>query len=80
MPYYFFMWDEENEEHVRQHGISEVEFEQVVMHPDRVEISRSSSRLIAFGWTATERYLACVYELLDDGVTVYPITAFDPAE
>jgi hypothetical protein len=52
------------------------EFVEVVCDPDRVGKSRSSGRPIAFGPTSTGRYLACVYELLDES-TVYPITAYD---
>ena len=31
---------------------------------------------MAFGYTASGKYLACVYEFLDD-VTVYPVTAYE---
>ena len=52
---------------------------EVVCDPDFVEESRSSGRPIAFGYTSTGKYLACIYELLDE-VTVYAITAYEPEE
>lgn len=75
MPYYFFDWNAGREEHVAEHGISTSEFEEVVMDPLRVELSRTSSSYIAFGWTTTGKRLACVYDLYRD--TVYPVTAFE---
>lgn len=75
MPYYFFDWNAGREEHVAEHGISTSEFEEVVMDPVKIERSRSSDPLIAFGWTSTGKHLACVYEMLHD--TVYPVTAFE---
>ena len=66
MPWYEFIWDGENEEHLAEHGITPDEFVQVVSNPDCVEISRSSGRPVAFGPTSTGKYLACVYELFDE--------------
>ena len=41
--------------------------------------SRTNGKPIAFGETASGKYLACVYEFIDD-VTVYPITAYEVDE
>ncbi len=79
MPFYFFVWDGENERHLDEHGVTPEEFAEVVCDPDRLETSRSSKRPIAFGWTTTGKYLACVYELLDSD-TVYAISAYEPEE
>ena len=79
MPYFFFVWDGENEKHLAEHGVSVDEFAGVVCDPDHVEQSRSSGRWIAFGYNSTGKYLACVYELFDE-TTVYPITAYEPEE
>ncbi len=76
MPWYEFVWDDENEEHLAQHGITLEEFVEVVCKPDHVEQSRSSGRPIAFGPTSTGKYLACVYEQFDE-FTVYAITAYE---
>lgn len=76
MPWYFFHWDDENIQHVADHGVTQAEFEEVVMDPDQVKWSRLSGRPIAFGESSTGKYIACVYEMLD-GVTVYPVTAYE---
>ena len=79
MPWYEFIWDGENEQHLAEHGVTPEEFAEVVCDPDRVGASRSSGRPIAFGPTSTGKYLACVYELFDES-TVYPITAYEAEE
>ena len=76
MPFYFIIWDDVNERHVAEHGVTPEEFEEVVTDPDSVEESRSSGRTIAFGQTSTGKRLACLYELLDDA-TIYPATAYE---
>lgn len=79
MSFYLFVWNDDIEEHVSEHGVTPEEFEEVVCDPDYVTESRSSQRLIAFGETTTGKYLACVYELLDE-TTVIPVTAYEPDE
>ena len=76
MPVYFFIWNDEIEEHLARHGVTPDEFEEVVCDPDEVDQSHSSGRPIAFGEASTGKYLACVYELLDNE-TVLPVTAYD---
>ena len=76
MPVYFFIWNDQIEEHLASHGVTPEEFEEVVCDPDEVDRSHSSGRPIAFGETSTGKYLACVYELLDD-MTVLPVTAYE---
>lgn len=77
MPFYLFMWTDEIEEHLAEHDVTAADFETIVCDPDRTEISRSSGRPMAMGYAADGRYLGCVYELEDDGVTVIPYTAFE---
>lgn len=79
MPFYLYLWDGENELHLAEHGVSADEFEQVVGNPDTTVESKSSGRPAAVGYTATGRYLICVFKLIDD-VTVYPITAYELME
>ncbi len=76
MPYYFFVWDEDNERHTAEHGVTMDEFEEVVCGPDSTGESRATGRPIAFGYTSTGKYLACVYDLVDES-TVYPVTAYE---
>lgn len=82
MPWLDFIWvpgDGGNVEHIAQHGISQDEVEEVVQNPDRIDVSRSSGRPIAFGYTSEGRYIAVVYEEVDE-TTIYPITAYDSGD
>lgn len=79
MSFYLFIWNNEIEQHLAANGVTSREFEQVVCNPDEVSASRSSGRPVAFGPTATGKYLACVYEMLDD-TTVLPVTVFEVEE
>ena len=63
-------------ETLAEHGITSEEFEEVVSDPVETQQSRSSGRPMAFGDTASGKYLACVCEFLDD-VTVYLVTAYE---
>ena len=63
-------------EHLAEHDVTPEEFEAIVAAPEDTDVSRSSGRPIAFGWADDGRYLACVYELIDD-TTVIPYTAYE---
>jgi uncharacterized DUF497 family protein len=76
MPWYLFLWDPETEVHLAEHGITSQEFEEVVCNPDAVGESRATGRPIAFGYTSTGKYIACLYELVDAD-TVLPVTAYE---
>jgi hypothetical protein len=75
MPYYFFLWNQLIEEHLAENDVMPEEFEAVVCNPDETVRSNSSDRLIAFG-SINGRYLACVYEMLDESY-VLPVTSFE---
>ena len=79
MPYYEFLWTDDNIEHVAQHGISQDDFEHVVCNPTSKGYSRSSELPAAWGYTVDGRYIIAVYEELD-GVTLLPVTAFEVTE
>ena len=68
-----------NVQHIAEHGITVAEVEEVLLDRDSADtISRSSGRPITFGYTASGRYLAVVWEHIDDDpLTIYPITAYD---
>jgi hypothetical protein len=76
MPYYEFFWLDETIEHLAEHGVEPVEFEEVVSAPDTIGESRSSGRPCCWGETSDGRYLFCVFEKLDE-LTILPITAFE---
>jgi hypothetical protein len=77
MPYYVFVWTDLRLEKLAINGVDPDDFERVVMNPRSQAVSRSSGRPIALGRDARGAEIACVYEVDDDGITVYPITAFD---
>jgi hypothetical protein len=78
MPYYFFAWDDEAERHLAANGVTPEEFQSVLENPHREAVSRSSGQPIAFGWTTDGRYLACVYDLVDE--VIRPVTAYEIEE
>lgn len=78
------IWDLEedsngNVQHLREHGVTIEEAEEILLNPQSSRaVSRTSGLPTAFGWTSTGRYLAVVYELVDeDPLTLRPITAYD---
>jgi uncharacterized DUF497 family protein len=71
-----FIWDDDNTEHVAEHDVTQDEFEEVVLRPERVEVSKSTGRPIAFGFTSTGKFIAAVYDEIDED-TVYPVTAYE---
>jgi len=75
MPHFFFVWNDEIIEYLAQHGVTQDEFEEVVLNSTEVQTSRSSARPIVFGPTSTGKFLACVFEYLGDD-TVIPVTAY----
>jgi hypothetical protein len=48
MPFHFFLWTVESIEHIAEHGVSQEEFEEVVMNPEGETVSRSTGNPIAF--------------------------------
>lgn len=74
------LWDldddsEGNVAHIAEHGITKDEVADVLNSPETIEASESSGRPIAFGYSATGRFIAVVYDEVDDD-TVYPVTAY----
>ena len=79
MPYFDFLWTQEIRDHLAEHGVSRVDFEEVVSNPDRIGVSRSSGRPCCWGETADGHKLFCVYEFLDD-MTIIPVTAYEVSD
>jgi uncharacterized DUF497 family protein len=71
-----------NVQHIAEHGVSVDEVEYVLFDPSSdTTTSRSSDNFITFGYTAGGRYLAVVWEhVLDDPLTMYPVTAYEAPE
>ncbi len=77
------LWDDENIEHVRRHGITEEEVEQVVFDPatrkERTGGRFSIRRYLFWGTSMAGRYLLVVLDHLGD-VLFRPVTARDMTE
>lgn len=78
MPFYLFYWDEQNTEHIGEHGVTPDESEHVVCYPEEAMLSDSSGRPAWIGRAPDGRRLFCVWEEVDD-VSVFPVTAY-PSE
>jgi uncharacterized DUF497 family protein len=81
MPAESILWDRDddpdgNVQHCAKHGVTKEDVEDVLENPLDEDISRSSGRPVAFGYTSTGRHLMVVYEQVDAD-TVYPVTAYD---
>jgi hypothetical protein len=81
------IWDLEddptgNVRHIAEHDVTPEEVEEVLNDREsRTVHSASTGRPITFGWTAAGRYLAVVWELVDeDPLTAYPVTAYPAPE
>ena len=65
-----------------EHDVTQDEVEEVLdEYFDATAVSRSSGNPITFGWTSTGRYIAVVWELVDeDTPMIYPLTAYPVPE
>ena len=81
------IWDLEDDpagniQHIAEHDVTPDEVDEVLndRHSQTV-YSAFSGRPITFGWTAQGRYLAVVWELIeDDPMVAYPVTAYPAPE
>ena len=77
------VWDldedpEGNVRHIAEHGITVDEVEDVLYAAEEVIASQSSGRPITFGETRTGKYVAVVFEVVEeDPLAVYPVTAYE---
>jgi hypothetical protein len=70
--------DDWNVQHIAEHGIGN-DVGHVFDDPVGFDTSDSSKRPMVFGYTIDDRYIAVIYERIDED-TVYPITAFEVPE
>ncbi len=78
------IWDleddpEGNIQHIAEHDITRDEVEEVLNEGyEDSTFSRSSERPITFGWTTTGKYIAVIYEEVEqDPLILRPVTAFE---
>jgi uncharacterized DUF497 family protein len=81
------VWDLEDDEvgnlqHIAEHDVTAAEVEEVLHGSlSNTTASKSSHHRITFGYTTDGRYLAVVWEhVQDDPLTIYPVTAYDAPE
>ena len=77
MAWYHYIWLESVVEHVADHGLTPDDFEHVFENFDSEGVSRSTGRPIRFGYTIDGRYIAVVFEWIEEDITVSPVTAYD---
>ena len=79
------IWDDEDDRDgnywhicVEGHGLTREEVEDVLRDEEsEIEISRSSGRPTAFGWTSSGERIAVVFEeMSEDPKMVYPVSAY----
>jgi len=82
-----FIWDLANDprgnvRHIAEHDLTPDEVESAMRQPAAyTETSRTGGGPITFGTTHTGRFIAVVWEHVDDDpLTVYPITAYEPTQ
>ena len=76
------LWDDDNEAHIAEHGLTIDDVESVLLNPKaKTGVSKSSDRSLRFGYTASGMYIAVAFDVLDevDGL-VYPVTAYEVQE
>ncbi len=67
-----------NVRHVAEHGLSIEKVEDVLYAATEVIASRSSGWPITFGRTSTGKYIAVVFEVVEEvPLAVYPLTVYE---
>jgi uncharacterized DUF497 family protein len=83
MSFLTVIWDDSeggNVEHVAAHGLTPEEVDDVLHDPDSTfDVSTSTGRPVAFGFTRTGRHIMVAFEEID-AMTIYPITAYEVPE
>lgn len=74
MPYYKFIWTDENIQHIADNYVDPDEAEDVVCDPIETRPGQGNT-IDAYGYTATGRYIMVSYILIDQ-ITVNVVTAF----
>jgi len=77
------LWDDgegANVQHIAEHGLVPADVEAVLDDLNNpTDVSHSSGLPITFGYISDGRYIAVVWEEVEEG-SVYPITAYEVSE
>ncbi len=65
--------------HIAEHDLTKDDVLHALNDPEmRTDVSRTSGNAISFGETADGRYIAVLWELVEeDPLTIYPLTAYE---
>lgn len=68
-----------NVTHIAEHDLTKDDVLHALNDPDmRTDVSRTSENAISFGEASDGRYIAVVWELVEeDPLTIYPLTAYE---
>jgi hypothetical protein len=72
-------WDEQNEAHVAENGLTTDEVDEVLRNKDSTRsVSKTSGLPVTFGWTTTGRHIMVVWDEVNrDPRAIRPVTAYD---
>jgi uncharacterized DUF497 family protein len=79
MRFVHVIWNDENEQHIADHGLDPEDVEYVLENASADAFSRSSGRRCCFGFTPDGDYIIVMYDEIDEH-TIYPITAYEVPE
>lgn len=84
MGYTIIIWDLDddpagNVQHIAEHDLTKEEVEEVLAYPEHRAKSRSSGLPVVLGGTSTGRFIAVVFQEIDED-TARPVTAYDIEE
>ncbi|MGD9857221.1 MAG: hypothetical protein AB7U20_19930 [Planctomycetaceae bacterium] len=81
MPYYVFWREQRNTDHLAQHGVTQNDFESVVLNAGMADLEESAATVYpgCRGETPDGRLLFCVWEQLDE-LNIYPVAAYEIGE
>ena len=80
MAWFEFIWTDIARDKIAQHGISQDQFEYAFTEFWSEGTSRTSGRPLRVGPTSDGRLITMIFEWLENGITVEPITAFETDE
>jgi len=72
---YHFWWDEQNIEHIANHGVEPFEAEQILANADLIR-KADRGKYVAYGQTFAGRYLMVVFARKEQG-RIHIVTARD---
>jgi len=73
------VWNDINRSKVAANGLTPEDVDFVIDNSFSEGVSRTSGRLVCFGWVPDGRFIIVPYEVLDEDM-IYPVTAYEVSE